>query len=58
MPSLVVREIPDHDVMPKTTRRSYHVPDASDKLLADTDFPKQSNAPTLRRDHELIEQIK
>jgi len=27
-------------------------------ISAGTDFPKQSNAPTLRRDHELIEHIK
>jgi hypothetical protein len=41
-----------------TIRCSYDATDACDKLVADTDFPKQPNAPTLRRDHELIEHIK
>jgi hypothetical protein len=38
--------------------RSHDAPDASDKFVVDTDFPKQSNAPALGRDHELIEHIK
>src|SRR5882672_7645272 len=37
----------------QTIRRSYDAPNASDNFLADTDFQQQSNAPTLRRDHEL-----
>ncbi len=33
---------------------SYDAPDAPDKFVANADFLEQSNAPTLRRDHELI----